>query len=250
MTQQSEQINELAEALAKAQGQMQNAKKDSTNPHFKSNYADLAAIVTAVKQALSDNALSYLQTTQVDEAGNVTLVTTLAHKSGQWVKSFYPVRPVQANPQGFGSALTYARRYSLAAIAGVAAEDEDDDGNAASGSSSVAPHRAASPATAPTRPAPQPAPAGDVAEFKALVAEASALPDLNDFERKFVGEQHERIRQYGDAVRLPTDKQMAVLRNVLDKRKGKPVDYARASQEILSGPPRGHPAAIDDEIPF
>lgn len=130
--QQSEQINELAEALAKAQGQMQNAKKDSTNPHFKSNYADLAAIVTAIRQALSDNALSHVQATQVDELGNVTLVTTLAHKSGQWVRSFYPVRPVQANPQGFGSALTYARRYSLAAITGMAAEDEDDDGNAAS----------------------------------------------------------------------------------------------------------------------
>ncbi|MCE9567644.1 MAG: ERF family protein [Planctomycetes bacterium] len=137
--QQSEQINELAEALAKAQGKMQNAKKDSTNPHFKSNYADLAAIVTALRIPLSENSLTYVQTTLVDEAGNVTLVTTLAHKSGQWVRSYYPVRPVQANPQGFGSALTYARRYSLAAIAGVAAENEDDDGNAASAGSPLPP---------------------------------------------------------------------------------------------------------------
>lgn len=130
--QQSEQINELAEALAKAQGDIANAKKASSNPHFKSNYADLAAIVTAIKSAFSANCLSYYQATDTDDQGNVILFTTIAHKSGQWVRSSYPVRPVQATPQGFGSALTYARRYSLAALAGVAAEDEDDDGNAAS----------------------------------------------------------------------------------------------------------------------
>lgn len=143
--QQSEQINELAEALAKAQGQMENAKKDSTNPHFKSSYADLAAVVTAIRKPLSDNGLSFIQATELDASGNVNLVTTLAHKGGQWVRSFYPVRPVQANPQGFGSAMTYARRYSLAAIVGLAAEDEDDDGNAASAGSPL-PARNAAPA--------------------------------------------------------------------------------------------------------
>jgi hypothetical protein len=131
----------------------------------------------------------------------------------------------------------------------VAAEDEDDDGNAASGD---APYRTTQPAAAsrPQAHGPAPEPGADVAEFKSLVAEAVAFTDLNAFERKFVDEQHERIRQYGNAVRLPTDKQMTVLKSILDKRKGKPVDYARAGQEILSGPPRGHPAAIDDEIPF
>jgi hypothetical protein len=170
--QQSEQINELAEALAKAQGQMENAKKASTNPHFKSNYADLAAVVTAIRKPLAENALSYIQATEVDSAGNVTLVTTLAHKTGQWVRSFYPVVPVQKTPQGFGSALTYARRYSLAAIAGLAAEDEDDDGNAASAGAPVAARN-----TAPAKPS-QEAKLEAYNQHKAeYVIEAPALPN-------------------------------------------------------------------------
>lgn len=125
----STSIAALAAALAKAQGQLEGAKKDSTNPHFKSRYADLASVVEAIKGCFPVNGLSYVQTVVTAESG-VGVETMLLHSSGEWVcgEPFYvPVE--RANAQGFGSALTYCRRYSLAAIAGVA--PEDDDGNAA-----------------------------------------------------------------------------------------------------------------------
>jgi hypothetical protein len=125
---QSEQIDKLAEALAKAQATIKNATINKINPHFKSKYADLAAVFDAIRKPLSDNGLAVTQTTEIRE-GAMALVTTLAHSSGQWIKSDYPL-PVTGRPQEIGSALTYARRYSLSAIAGIAA-DEDDDGEGA-----------------------------------------------------------------------------------------------------------------------
>ncbi len=233
--QQTENINELAEALAKAQGQMEHAKKGAVNSHFRSNYADLAEIVTALRKALSDNGLAYMQTTML-ENGGVVLVTTLAHKDGQWIRSFYPVKPTQETPQGFGSAMTYARRYSLAAIAGVAAEGEDDDGNEGSGLASNA-----TPSNAE--------PSEEVAAFKAMVAQAHAMQGLNDFERKFVTDQHERIAKYGNNTKLPSDKQMAVLKGIVDK-KDKPGVTREAVNAIMdNAPPKGHPA-LDDGIPY
>lgn len=121
---QSEATNELAGALAKAQGTMKAATFNKINPHFKNRYADLAAVVDAIRKPLADNGLSYTQTTEVREGGFV-LVTTLRHSSGQWVASEYPL-PVGAKPQELGSALTYARRYSLSALACIAADDDDD----------------------------------------------------------------------------------------------------------------------------
>jgi hypothetical protein len=117
----------LAEALAKAQANMQNAPLNKTNPHFKSKYADLAAIRDAVTPALSANGLAITQTPTFRD-GAFVLVTTLRHTGGETVESIYPL--AVDKPQVMGSALTYARRYSLAAMCGIAAE-EDDDANAA-----------------------------------------------------------------------------------------------------------------------
>ena len=117
----------LAEALAKAQANMQNAPLNKTNPHFKSKYADLAAIRDAVTPALSANGLAITQTPTYRD-GAFVLVTTLRHTGGETVESIYPL--AVDKPQVMGSALTYARRYSLAAMCGIAA-DEDDDANAA-----------------------------------------------------------------------------------------------------------------------
>lgn len=128
----SDQINAIAEALAKAQGEIKGAAKATNNPFFNSKYADLAACVEVAKEPLAKNGLSVFQVVDSDEAGNMRLVTHLAHSSGQWIRSFYPVKPVKQDPQGVGSAITYARRYSYCAIVGVVAENEDDDGNAAS----------------------------------------------------------------------------------------------------------------------
>jgi hypothetical protein len=121
---QSEQTNELSAALAVAQGAMKAATFNKINPHFKNRYADLAAVVDAIRGPLASNGLSYTQTTEIREGGFV-LVTTLRHASGQWVASEYPL-PAGAKPQELGSALTYARRYSLSAIACIAADDDDD----------------------------------------------------------------------------------------------------------------------------
>ncbi len=137
---QSEQIGELAKALAAAQGEIENATKDTENTFFKSSYADMASVWEACRKPLSKNGIGVVQATQISDDGSVLLVTTLMHSSGQWIKSEYPVRPVKADPQGLGSAHTYARRFSLQGMAGVAPSDDDsdDDGNEASGQTDTA----------------------------------------------------------------------------------------------------------------
>lgn len=129
MSEQSENINELATALAKAQGKITGALKDSSNPFFKSKYADLAACWDSCREPLSDNGLSVIQVPSADDIG-VTVTTILAHSSGQWIKSTLRMVPKDGSPQSVGSAITYARRYALAAMVGLA--QIDDDGNAAS----------------------------------------------------------------------------------------------------------------------
>ena len=125
----SEQINELAAALAKAQGQIEGAKKDSINPHFKNRYADLSSVWDACREALTTNGLSVVQSAENCEAG-YGVTTMLLHTSGQWMRGTLYLKPTKDDPQGAGSALTYARRYALSAMIGIA--PEDDDANAAS----------------------------------------------------------------------------------------------------------------------
>jgi len=125
---QSEQINELAAALAKAQGAMQNATMNRTNPHFKSKYADLSSVLDAIRAPLASSGLAVAQTMLATERG-MTLRTTLMHSSGQFIATEYPL-PATQRPHEMGSALTYARRYSLSALV-CNASDEDDDGNVA-----------------------------------------------------------------------------------------------------------------------
>lgn len=128
---QSEQINELAGALAKAQGVFELADMDSVNPHFKSKYASLGAVLLAVKKGLAANGLAISQMLVEGEKG-LALETTLMHSSGQWLSGTIPVILDKQNMQGLGSAITYAKRYAVAAILGVVA-DQDDDGEAADG---------------------------------------------------------------------------------------------------------------------
>lgn len=125
----SDQINELAGALAKAQAVIKNATLNKTNPHFRSRYADLAAVRDAVTGPLAENGLSLLQGMSQTE-GALLVHTRLVHTSGQWIESVYPIINDVAKPQAMGSALTYARRYSLAALCNIASE-EDDDGQSA-----------------------------------------------------------------------------------------------------------------------
>lgn len=132
---QSENINELATALSKAQSIMEAALKDATNPFFKSKYANLESVWSAARPALCANGLCIIQTTE--EMGDKTvLVTMLAHSSGQWIKSRLPLNPSKNDAQGMGSAMSYARRYSLSAMVGVVAEDDDGESAVGRGSSS------------------------------------------------------------------------------------------------------------------
>lgn len=128
MTMQSENIDQLADALAKAQGAMKAAVFNRTNPHFKSSYADLAAIWEAVRGPLSAHGLSVTQQTVHQDGQGYVLLTVLRHASGQWCSSQYPL-PVGLKAQELGAWRTYLRRYELSAIVGIAAE-ADDDGEA------------------------------------------------------------------------------------------------------------------------
>lgn len=121
--------SELAVALAKAQSEMKNATLNKTNPHFRSKYADLAGIRDAVTPALAKNGIAVTQCIEI--YGEMTVVATkLMHSSGEMIESRFPIMADVSKPQAIGSAITYARRYSLSAICGISA-DEDDDGNAA-----------------------------------------------------------------------------------------------------------------------
>jgi hypothetical protein len=140
MNYQSEQIDKLIAALSKAQGEMMAASKDSSNPFFNSKYADLSSVWNACREPLSKNELAVTQTMcQID--GNLMLVTTLGHSSGQFIKSELPIEysktETEVNKYGkevkanllhrMGSCVTYLRRYALSSIVGVA--PDDDDGN-------------------------------------------------------------------------------------------------------------------------
>lgn len=121
---QSESIAALAAALSKAQADITGALKDSSNPFFKSKYADLASCWDACRKQLAANGLCVIQTTGMTDAGLV-LITTLAHSSGEWIQGHLPVAVKDNGPQAQGSGITYARRYALAAIVGLAQIDDD-----------------------------------------------------------------------------------------------------------------------------
>jgi hypothetical protein len=153
----SEQVNEIAAALAKAQATMKNAALNKVNPHFRSKYADLAGIRDTVVPSLAANGIAVVQT--LDAASCV--LTRLIHTSGQWIESVCPI-PSVPDMQKMGSAITYARRYSLSAICGIAA-DEDDDAN-----------EAAKPVASKPEPQKAPVPVG----FDNWFADLTATADL------------------------------------------------------------------------
>lgn len=127
---QSEQINELASALAKAQAKMKPAKKNTSNPFFKSQFADLESVVKSCMPHLNEQGISVMQIPAMEE-GKQILETILAHSSGQWISGTYPINPVKNDPQGMGSAMSYARRYSLSAMVSQITAEDDDDGEGA-----------------------------------------------------------------------------------------------------------------------
>lgn len=123
----SEQLDQLFTALAKAQATIKPAKKDSTNPFFKSSYADFTSVVETSRESLTSNGLSVLQLVRQNSEGAPYLCTKLGHSSGQWIESTMPINPPKADIQSFGSYITYLKRYAYAAIVGIVTEDDDGE---------------------------------------------------------------------------------------------------------------------------
>ena len=127
----SESLSKISAALLAAQKAITFASKDAKNPHFKSTYADLPSGIDAIKPALNSNGIVFIQTFSPSESGHLAVTTRLMHESGEWIEDTATIPLPKCDPQGYGSAATYGRRYSLAAITGL--YQDDDDGNAASG---------------------------------------------------------------------------------------------------------------------
>jgi hypothetical protein len=127
----SETIEKIAPALIAFQSELPAIAKDKDNPYFKSKYADLATISEAIKSPLAANKLAYTQHFEQQESQTVCVTTVLLHESGEWLANSCKLPVNKADAQGYGSAITYARRYGLSALLGLVSED-DEDGNAAS----------------------------------------------------------------------------------------------------------------------
>jgi len=155
----------IAAALAAAQSEMGKALKDSTNPHFRSKYADLGNVMDACLPALNKNGIAVFQPVGRDDLG-VYVDTVLLHTSGEKLECRVPLIIGKNDMQGFGSAQTYARRYGLMAMAGIA--PEDDDGNAAA--------KAAPAPRQQSKPAPDRSDAAEKA--KEYLSEADTVADL------------------------------------------------------------------------
>jgi hypothetical protein len=166
----SESIGQLADALAKAQGRIKAATKDAENPHFKSKYADLTAIMAACREPLSANGIAVVQGVSA-EAAAVTVTTRLLHSSGEWIESALTAQARDASPQSIGSVTSYCKRYGLSALVGVVA-DEDDDAETAQGRPKGKAAAAPKPVEVPRVPAPAPTPAPVAASAERTISEA------------------------------------------------------------------------------
>ncbi|NBQ17172.1 recombinase [bacterium] len=124
----SETIGLIAKALLSAQKEITFAVKDSTNPHFKNRYADLASVIDAVKPALNNAGIVFVQSASPSDDGRLSLTTRLIHESGEWIEDMATCPLPKQEPQGYISCLTYMRRSNLASILGL--KTEDDDGEA------------------------------------------------------------------------------------------------------------------------
>lgn len=130
MIEQSESIAAIAKAMAKVQASVEGAIKGKPNPAFKgTKYADLRSVWDACREALTNNGVSVLQFPGEMNGTHMMLTTQLCHESGEWIRAPLSIPLSKVDAQGYGSAVTYSRRYALAAVVGVC--PEDDDGNAA-----------------------------------------------------------------------------------------------------------------------
>ena len=126
----SNKIDKLASALSKAQSEIKGALASSVNPFFKSNYADLDTVIKSCFPQLTKNGLSIIQGNDTCDKGSFYVTTMLLHESGQWIKSKLKMPITKKDAQGVGATITYARRFALSSMVGIA--QTDDDGNSIS----------------------------------------------------------------------------------------------------------------------
>ena len=176
--QHSESIVEISKALAKFQAEVNDPRKDSANPFFKSKYVALDKLLAAIRPALAANGLSFIQQPGGDGKA-VSITTMLMHTSGEYIETDPLVMvAVKNDPQGVGSCITYGRRYALSSILGIAWE-EDDDGNEASKHQSPPPRQQPKAKVDPPKIAGI-SPAGDSPELK-----SKALHELTSKSKEF-----------------------------------------------------------------
>lgn len=198
----SGEVQDLLAALAKAQADMPNPKKNAKNDHFRNQYADLGAVLECLETPLQENGLVLTQTVRITrwESENAItvipcLVTRLWHvPTGKWIEGEIPLKPEKDTPQGLGSAITYARRYAIKCM--FCMSDVDDDGNAASG--------VAKPQAKP-KAAPKAEPFDLVEEAVGATASIATVDELRVWAArvaasKFTGEDHKRAAQAYKAV--------------------------------------------------
>jgi hypothetical protein len=177
----SENINELGAALALAQAEMGHAAKDAVNPHFRSKYANLASIIDACRGALTKNGIAVIQSPEFDYSSrSVSVTTRLVHSSGQWVEGHIGAEVAKSDPQAIGSAITYLRRYGLAALTSVASDDDD-------GAAAVVPPARPRPGTSPTEEDPTTALKVKVRTLGAAIRTdwPNRAPELDNLARQF-----------------------------------------------------------------
>lgn len=133
----SESVAKIFSAIVKAQSVVGSAQKNKVNPHLKSKYADLGSVWDAIGPALEANKLAAIQSPQPSDDGHLHLETMLIHESGEWISGTVVMPLPKKDPQGYGSALSYARRYHLASMLGVV-QDDDDAASASKGSAALA----------------------------------------------------------------------------------------------------------------
>jgi len=221
----------LSEALVTAQADIKNAALNKTNPHFKSKYADLSGIREALLPVFAHRGRTVAQLPDI-RAGQLVLVTRLIHKSGESMDSVFPLVPEKQTPQSMGSAITYARRYCLAALGCISA-DEDDDGNAAN-------DEAKKPKPAPVRQSSTPEPtqsekdgAEDVKKAVMACKTVAALEDLAGSE-SFKGMVADLPQVLGQMVRREWSDRKAWLKSK---------EQTEASNDELTGNGEGTSAA-------
>lgn len=239
---QSESIAALAGALSKAQAEIKGAEKDKSNPYFKSKYADLSSIWDACKEPLTQNGLAVIQTTELN-GGNVVVVTTLAHESGEWIRGKLGLKPVKEDPQSAGSALTYARRYALAAIVGVCPDDDDAEDAMARNSKASAKGAITKETVTAVMDSAQLPPIDE----KAVMAEIAAAEHVSDLGN--IANNHKRAL---NAAKVNNPALYAKIREALSARKLELMGDMAGAGFV---PPNGtngksETPVLDDEIPW